>query len=95
MTLSLVAWSMRELVTSGRSLDEHAGATVLPMMSTTAMLMTMPIALGATRLDTAVERLRKRFPLNTWDERAGEVRWMCSFDTTEADVDAFAHEMAA
>jgi threonine aldolase len=25
----------------------------------------------------------------TWDEIAGEVRWMCSFDTTEDDVDRF------
>jgi threonine aldolase len=36
------------------------------------------------------ERVRKRFPFYTWDQRTGEVRWMCSFDTTEADVDAFA-----
>ncbi|MEU1995705.1 beta-eliminating lyase-related protein [Nocardia gamkensis] len=45
------------------------------------------------------ERLRKRFRFHVWDERTGEVRWMCSFDTTEADVDAFAaaiaREMAA
>ena len=26
----------------------------------------------------------------TWDEGTGEVRWMCAWDTTEADVDAFA-----
>ena len=26
----------------------------------------------------------------TWDEGTGEVRWMCSWDTTEDDVDAFA-----
>jgi threonine aldolase len=36
------------------------------------------------------ERLKKRFRFYTWDEHTGEVRWMCSFDTTEADVDAFA-----
>lgn len=36
------------------------------------------------------ERLQKLFRFHTWDERTGEVRWMCSFDTTEADVDAFA-----
>ncbi|WP_016905856.1 threonine aldolase family protein [Streptomyces xiaopingdaonensis] len=35
------------------------------------------------------ERLRKRFRFYFWDEPAGEVRWMCSFDTTEEDVDAF------
>jgi threonine aldolase len=36
------------------------------------------------------ERLQKRFRFYTWDEHTGEVRWMCSFDTTEQDVDAFA-----
>ncbi|MEU4314981.1 beta-eliminating lyase-related protein [Nocardia sp. NPDC024068] len=45
------------------------------------------------------ERLRRQFRFYPWDERTGEVRWMCSFDTTEADVDAFvaalAREMAA
>ncbi|OBF39632.1 threonine aldolase [Mycobacterium sp. ACS1612] len=35
------------------------------------------------------ERLQKRFRFYFWDETAGDVRWMCSFDTTEADVDAF------
>ncbi|TDC55887.1 threonine aldolase [Actinomadura sp. KC345] len=43
----------------------------------------------------AAERLRERFPFYTWDERTGEVRWVCSFDTTEADVDAFAAALAA
>ncbi|MGW1195827.1 threonine aldolase family protein [Streptomyces sp. NPDC002536] len=35
------------------------------------------------------ERLQKRYRFYFWDETAGDVRWMCSFDTTEADVDAF------
>ncbi|MDL4774460.1 MULTISPECIES: threonine aldolase family protein [Thermomonosporaceae] len=42
----------------------------------------------------AAERLRKRFAFYTWDERTGEVRWVCSFDTTEDDVDAFAAAIA-
>lgn len=29
------------------------------------------------------------FVFYVWDEQTGEVRWMCSWDTTEADVDAF------
>ncbi|WP_341538441.1 low specificity L-threonine aldolase [Streptacidiphilus pinicola] len=36
------------------------------------------------------ERLQKRFRFYFWNEHTGEVRWMCSFDTTEADIDAFA-----
>jgi threonine aldolase len=39
----------------------------------------------------AIERLQKRFRFYYWgDERVGEVRWMASFDTTEADIDTFA-----
>ncbi|MFI8929355.1 threonine aldolase family protein [Streptomyces sp. NPDC053474] len=36
-----------------------------------------------------IERLQKRYRFYFWDEAAGDVRWMCSFDTTEDDVDAF------
>lgn len=35
------------------------------------------------------DRLRKRYAFYDWDPAAGEVRWVCSFDTTEADVDGF------
>lgn len=42
-------------------------------------------------LDRAVaEELRKSFRFYDWDASTGEVRWMCSFDTTEDDVDRFA-----
>ena len=36
------------------------------------------------------ERLQRDFMFYTWDEATGEVRWMASFDTTEADIDLFA-----
>jgi threonine aldolase len=35
------------------------------------------------------DRLRTVFRFYDWDEAAREVRWMCSFDTTEDDVDSF------
>ncbi|MFI9723564.1 threonine aldolase family protein [Streptomyces sp. NPDC052396] len=35
------------------------------------------------------ERLQKRYRFYFWDEAAGDVRWMCAFDTKEEDVDAF------
>lgn len=41
------------------------------------------------------DALRERWFFYDWDERRGEVRWMCSWDTTEADVDAFAADVAA
>ena len=36
------------------------------------------------------DRLHGRFRFYDWNQATGEVRWMCAFDTTEADVDAFA-----
>lgn len=35
------------------------------------------------------DELRKLFRFYEWNQATGEVRWMCAFDTTEADVDAF------
>ena len=40
------------------------------------------------RPDAAVE-LQREFKFYVWNEHTGEVRWMCSWDTTEEDVDAF------
>ncbi|MFP7834730.1 threonine aldolase family protein [Marisediminicola sp. LYQ134] len=36
------------------------------------------------------DRVRAQFRFYDWDVATGEVRWMCAFDTTEADIDAFA-----
>jgi threonine aldolase len=45
------------------------------------------------------DRLRTSFRFYDWNEAAREVRWMCSFDTTEDDVDSFIaaikHELSA
>lgn len=47
-------------------------------------------------LDPAVaERVRAVWKFYTWDESTGEVRWMCSFDTTAEDVDEFAAAIKA
>jgi threonine aldolase len=35
------------------------------------------------------DTLRESFRFYDWDAAANEVRWMASFDTTEADIDAF------
>jgi threonine aldolase len=35
------------------------------------------------------EELQKEFRFYVWDHLTGQVRWMCSWDTTEADVEAF------
>jgi threonine aldolase len=38
----------------------------------------------------AVAELQRQYDFYVWDERVSEVRWMCSWDTTEEDVDEFA-----
>ncbi|UKA60370.1 threonine aldolase family protein [Arthrobacter sp. FW306-2-2C-D06B] len=35
------------------------------------------------------DRLRSSFKFYDWNEANREVRWMCSFDTTEEDIDSF------
>lgn len=40
------------------------------------------------------EDLQSRWAFYEWDENTGEVRWMCSWDTTEEDVEAFAADVA-
>ncbi|MDT3399023.1 low specificity L-threonine aldolase [Streptomyces sp. B1866] len=58
-----------------------AGVTVLHPVQANAVFARLP--------RTVSERLRRRYPFYYWDEAAGDVRWMCSFDTTEEDVDGF------
>ena len=42
----------------------------------------------------AAERLRRDWCFYTWDESTGEVRLMCSWDTTPEEVDSFAADLA-
>ena len=42
----------------------------------------------------AIAELQRRYDFYVWDEPASEVRWMCSWDTTEADVEQFAAAVA-
>lgn len=48
----------------------------------------------ATLPDGIADELRRAFRFYDWDAANNEVRWMCSFDTTENDVDAFVAELA-
>lgn len=52
-------------------------------------------ALYAALPAAAAALARARFPFYDWDTSRDEVRWMCSWDTTEADVDAFADALVA
>lgn len=46
-------------------------------------------AVFAILANDAADRIRERVRFYDWDRALGQVRWMCAFDTTEADVDSF------
>jgi threonine aldolase len=57
------------------------------------VLVTRPVQANAVfaRLPSdAIGELQRQYDFYVWDEHADEVRWMCSWDTTEDDVDEFA-----
>ena len=78
----------RELDSRVRAID---GVTVVRPVQANAVFAILPAEV--------TERLQERFRFYTWDQATGEVRWMCSWDTTLDDVtafaDAIAEEMAA
>jgi threonine aldolase len=58
--------------------------------------ITQPVdanAVFATLPRERIAALQARRFFYVWDEPRAEVRWMCSFDTTEQDVDDFVSEM--
>jgi threonine aldolase len=58
------------------------GLTVTRPVETNAVFAVLPPAVTAS--------LQRDYPFYVWDESAGEVRWMCSWDTSQDDVDGFA-----
>lgn len=50
-------------------------------------------AVFATLSKKAANQIRKQYKFYDWDESIHEVRWMCSFDTTEKDIDNFVAEI--
>ncbi len=80
----------------------HANAMAARLAAAVAGLpnltVTQPVqasAVFAVLPPEATERLQERWPFYVWDERTGEVRWMCAWDTTPEDVDAFAADVRA
>lgn len=64
-----------------------AGARALPGVRITREVQVNAVFAALSR--EGAERARERYFFYDWDAAAGEVRWMCGFDTTEADVDGF------
>jgi len=70
-----------------RSLEHGVEAGTITNLAFTQE--TQANAVFATLPTDAANRIREQFRFYDWNAAAGEVRWMCAFDTTEADVDAF------
>jgi threonine aldolase len=64
------------------ALADVQGLRITRPVETNAVFAVLPAAV--------TEALQRDFPFYVWDEAAGEVRWMCSWDTTAEDVDGFA-----
>ncbi len=74
----------RRLAAAVADLD---GVTITQAVQANAVFAILPPGVA--------ERLQADWRFYTWDEATGEVRWMCSWDTTAADVDAFAEAVRA
>jgi threonine aldolase len=62
-------------------LSEIPGLSITRPVQTNAVFATVPAA--------AIAPLQQEFDFYVWDESRSEVRWMCSWDTTEDDVEEF------
>ena len=62
------------------------GVTITQAVAANGVFATLPAA--------AIPKLQEAYHFYTWDEAAHEVRWMCSWDTTEDDIDGFARLVA-
>jgi threonine aldolase len=68
------------------------------VQGTPGMLVTQPVeanAVFAVLPRRAIRALQERYYFYVWDEATDEVRWMTTFATTEAEVDAFADDVRA
>ncbi|MDX6583376.1 MAG: threonine aldolase [Solirubrobacterales bacterium] len=86
---------------SARRANEMATRLATAVEPIDGLEITHPVeanAVFATLPGPAIARLLAELPgqdpFYVWDAARDEVRWMCSWDTTEADVDAFAAVIA-
>jgi len=86
-------WMRNAAHANAMALRLGAGASAVPGVE-----LVHPVQANGVfvRLPPAVTTaLQADYPFYVWDEATGVVRWMASFDTTEADVDAFVDRLAA
>ncbi|MCW3006333.1 MAG: Threonine aldolase [Solirubrobacterales bacterium] len=80
----------RELAGNANAMAARLAAAVGGLPGVTLTQPVQANAIFAILDPAATQALRAEFPFYVWDHATGEVRWMCSWDTTPEDVDAFA-----
>ncbi|WP_019145482.1 threonine aldolase family protein [Aeromicrobium massiliense] len=76
-----MAARLRSALEAGVADGSLAGLAFTQDSPANAIFATLPLE--------AADRIRERVRFYDWDRSRGEVRWMTSWDTTEADVDHF------
>lgn len=61
------------------------GVTITQKVESNAVFAIIP--------KTSYEKISKKHFFYVWDEATGEVRWMCSFNTSESHIDAFVNDL--
>lgn len=76
-----MARRLRAALEAGVATGELPGLAFTQDTQANAVFATLPVGVA--------DRLREQFRFYDWDAARSEVRWMASYDTTEADIDAF------
>ncbi len=85
----------RELAGHANAMAARLASAVTAIPGVTVTQAVQANAVFAILPPAVTEALQERWPFYVWDDDTGEVRWMCSWDTTADDVDAFAAAIAA
>jgi threonine aldolase len=87
---------------SARRANDMAARLAAAVDSIDGVEITHPVEANAVfarlprpAIDRLLAELPGEHPFYVWDAARDEVRWMCAWDTTEADVDEFAATIAA
>ena len=79
----------RALAGHANAMAAQLAAAVAPIAGVTVTQDVQANVVFAIVPAGVTERLQAEWPFYVWDPHTGEVRWMCSWDTTPAEVDAF------
>ncbi len=80
----------RETAGHANAMARRLGDAVAAVPGVDIAYPTEANAVFAALPPAVIERLHERYHFYVWDEDAGVVRWMCSWQTTPDDVDALA-----